>query len=509
MKFRYIVLLLLSLSLQGFVMADATAAEPEKGKESAPSIDAIIPAPTVTKHSITINGKIINYSATTGYMKITTEDGKHKANMFYVAYMKDGEKPETRPITYAFNGGPGSSSVWLHLGALGPKRVLLDNDGNALPPPFKVIDNEYCWLDFTDLVFIDPVGTGYSRPAKDEKGEQFHGIDEDIASVGDFIRRYTTQSKRWLSPKFLAGESYGTTRAAGLSSYLQQSYGMTLNGIILISTVLQFQTIRFNEGNEMPYLLYVPAYAATAWYHKKLAPELQANLTKTLDEVRAWTMNEYLLALAKGDKLTPAEKSAIAEKLSRYTGLSKEYILNCNLRIDIFRFIKELTRSERRTVGRLDSRFKGIDQDAAGENPDYDPSYDAVIYGPFTAALNDYMRNDLNYENELPYEILTGKVHPWNWGSGERGFPNVADNLRSAMSKNQHLKVFVANGYYDLATPFSATEYTIDHLGIEPELHRNISMKYYEAGHMMYIHKESLKLFTKDVQQFVISAVPK
>ncbi len=504
-----ILFFIILIILQGTYMTDAATPILEKPKEQSDAPAAVIAPPTITKHSLTINGKAINYTATTGYMKITDEDGKHKANIFYIAYTKDGEKAASRPITYTFNGGPGSSSVWLHLGALGPKRVLLADDGNALPPPFKVVDNEYSWLDFTDLVFIDPVGTGYSRPAKDEKPEQFHGIDEDIKSVGDFIRRYTTQNKRWLSPKFLAGESYGTTRAAGLSGYLQQSYGMTLNGIVLISTVLQFQTLRFAAGNDMPYWLYLPAYTATSWYHKRLSADLQANLKKTVDEVRAWSLNEYLLALTKGDALTVAEKSSIAEKLAHYTGLSKEYILNSNLRLDIHRYTKELLRSERRTVGRLDSRFKGIDYDAAGENPDYDPSYDAVILGPFTAAMNDYVRTTLEYENDLPYEILTGKVHPWNWGSGERGFPNVAETLREAMCKNHNLRVFVANGYFDLATPFSATEYTMNHLGLEAPLHDNIQMEYYESGHMMYIHKESLVKFTRDVAKFLTSSIYK
>ncbi len=459
--------------------------------------------PVITKHTLSIGGKTISYTATTGYMKINDEAGKHKANIFFTSYVKDGDKVESRPLTFAFNGGPGSASLWLHLGALGPKRVLMGDDGDMPSPPFRTIDNDFSWLEFSDLVFIDPVGTGFSRPAPEEKKEQFHGIKEDAASVGDFIRRYVTQNKRWTSPKFLAGESYGTTRAAALSGYLQDTYGMYLNGILLISSVLDFQTIRFSESNELPYILYLPSYTATAWYHKRLLPDLQSNLEKAVNEAREFAINDYLLALAKGDRLSDAEYNRIAEKLSRLTGLSKEYVVQSNLRINSERFDKELLRQERRTVGRFDSRFKGIDRDAAGEGPDYDPSYNNVVYGPFAAAVNDYLRSTLGYESDLPYEILTGKVYPWNWGSAGDGFPSVSSTLRDAMTKNPSLKVFVANGYYDLATPFLATEYTMDHLGLDHSLRSNISMEYYPAGHMMYIQKSSLEKLRNDAKKFV------
>lgn len=492
-----------------FFITNSIMSEQTNSAEKPASPAAEVPPPVVTNHKLIVGGVAISYTATTGYMKITDESGKHKANIFYTAYIKDGENAGSRPITFAFNGGPGSSSVWLHLGALGPKRVMLGEGGEMPAPPFRVADNEYTWLKFTDLVFIDPIGTGFSRPAAEEKKEQFHGLKEDAESVGDFIRRYTTQAKRWLSPKFLAGESYGTTRAAALSGYLQDTYGMYINGLALISSVLDFQTVRFSENNDLAYVLYLPTYTATAWYHKKLAPDLQKNLDAALAEAREFALHDYLLALAKGDRLPEAERMMIAEKLARLTGIDKEYILRANLRVHGQRFTKELLREEHRTVGRLDSRFKGIDRDAAGENTDYDPSYNAVIYGPFSAAVNDHLRSTLRYENDLPYEILTGKVHPWNWGSANGGFPNVAETMRVAMTKNRHLKVFVANGYYDLATPFFATEYTFDHLGLDVSLHGNITMHYYPAGHMMYIEKPSLVKMTADVEQFFSAATPK
>ncbi|RMD98322.1 MAG: peptidase S10, partial [Calditrichaeota bacterium] len=402
-------------------------------------------------------------------MKMLDEYGKLKARIFFISYEKEGNgSKETRPITFAFNGGPGSSSVWLHMGALGPRRVKMGDAGEALPAPYQLEDNPYTWLAFTDLVFIDPVMTGYSRPAKGEDKKQFHGVKEDVQSVGEFIRLYTTRYNRWLSPKFLAGESYGTTRAAGLSGYLLDRYGMYLSGICLVSSILQFETASFAAGHDLAFALYLPTYTATAWYHKKLPADLQKDLQETLNRARKWALGEYLLALAQGDQLSARQQEAIAEKLARFTGLSKKYVLESNLRIPIFRFVKELLRDERKTVGRLDSRFKGIDRDAAGERFEYDPSY-AAIYGPFTAAINHYLRNELKYENDLVYEILTGRVQPWNWNTnGRQGYVNVAETLRKAMTQNPYLKVFIANGYYDLATPFFATEYTVSHMQLDP-----------------------------------------
>ncbi|HZT33699.1 MAG TPA: peptidase S10 [Bryobacteraceae bacterium] len=459
-----------------------------------------------TKHTLRINGVEVGYTATAGTLLLKKEDGTPRASIFYIAYTRDGVTDlAARPLTFAFNGGPGSSSVWLHLGVLGPKRVLMDPEGNPLPPPYKLGDNEYSLLDATDLVFLDPVSTGYSRAVDEKNAKDFHGIAEDTKSVAEFIRLYTTRHARWTSPKFLAGESYGTTRAAALSGYLQEQVGLNLNGIMLISCVLNFGTLSFDPGNDLPYILYLPSYTATAWYHKKLPKDLQADRHKALEEAQQFARNEYTLALFKGDRLSGEERRQAVEKLARYTGLSPKYIEESNLRVPIHRFIKELLRGERRTVGRFDSRMEGIDANAAGATPDYDPSY-AVVQGPYTATWNEYVRSDLKFESDLPYEILTGRVQPWNWGDFQNRYVNVAETLRRAMTENRYLKVFVANGYYDLATPFLATEYTFDHLGLDASLRDHVSMDFFDAGHMMYIRKESLEKVTRDLRQFLLAA---
>jgi carboxypeptidase C (cathepsin A) len=475
----------------------------EKPKSNTADKNTPEPTLSVTSHSVKVKGQVINYKATTGYMLMRDEDGKPKANIFFIYYAKEGvADPKTRPITYTFNGGPGSSSVWLHMGALGPKRILMTDEGEMTKPPYEVADNEYTWLDETDLVFIDPVITGYSRPAEGVDKKEFHGYVEDISSVGDFIRLFTTRFQRWNSPKFLAGESYGTTRAAGLSGYLQDRHGLYLNGLILISSILNFQTARFEKGNDLPYSLFLPTYAATAWYHKKAGTEYK-ELKSFLTEVEQFAISEYTLALTKGDKLTEAEEASVVSKLQKFTGLSAEYIRQTNLRIEIQRFCKELLRTDSKTVGRLDSRFKGTDYDYAGERNEYDPSLAGAISGPYTMAINDYLRRTLKYENDLPYEILTGRVQPWNYNNVQNQYLNVGETMRNAISKNPYLKVLICNGYYDLATPYFATDYTIHHLFLDKSLRNNIKMTYYEAGHMMYIHKPSLMRQKEDVSAFM------
>ncbi len=460
-----------------------------------------------TIHEVTVEGKKIKYRATAGTMLLKEDIDDPKATIFFIAYTKIGaEDVGRRPITFSFNGGPGSSSVWLHLGLLGPKRVLMDDDGHALPPPYRLIENEYSLLDKTDLVFIDPVSTGFSRALPEEDPKQFHGIEEDVQSVGEFIRLYTTRFKRWASPKFMIGESYGTTRAAGLSGHLQERHGLYLNGIMLVSSILNFQTARFDRGNDLPHILFLPTFTATAWYHKKLQGDLQDDLQKALAESKAYALGEYASVLMKGDNLTSAEYETTVQKLSRLTGLSSEYIEQTNLRINIYRFVKELLREQRQTIGRLDSRFTGIDYDAAGELYEFDPSY-AAIQGPYTATLNDYIRRDLEFESDLPYEILTGNVGPWNYGQYRNRYVNVAETLREAMTKNPNLKVFVANGFYDLATPFLATEYTFSHMGLDESLRNNVIMGFYEAGHMMYIEKNSLIQLKADLSTFIEQAI--
>jgi carboxypeptidase C (cathepsin A) len=472
----------------------------------APKATQPDPVPVVTQHRVTVNGQVINYTATTGYLTLREENGKERANIFFIAYTKDGvADPATRPITYSFNGGPGSSSVWLHMGALGPRRILMTDQGEATKPPYQVAENEYTWLDQTDLVFIDPVMTGYSRPADGVDKKEFHGYVEDVSSVGDFIRLWTSRYKRWASPKFLAGESYGTTRAAGLSGYLQDRHGMYINGLVLISSILNFQTARFERGNDLPFALFLPTYAAIAWYHKQVPA--YPDLKTLLAEVERFAQNDYTLALMKGDKLTDQEKQYLIGQIRKFTGLSAEYLDETNLRINIQRFCKELLRKDRKTVGRLDGWLTGFDYDYAGENNEFDPSYNAAIYGPYTTAINDYVRRELKYENDLPYEILTGRVQPWNYNNVQNQYLNVAETMRQAMTKNPSLQVLVCNGYYDLATPYFATDYTMNHLGLDKSLRKNIRLTYYESGHMMYIHKPSLAQFKLDVANFIKEAL--
>lgn len=461
---------------------------------------------SVTSHTLAIAGHELAYTASAGTLRLAEEDGTEKARLFYVAYTRDGvEDPAGRPVTFCFNGGPGSSSVWLHLGMLGPRRVKLDPEGWAPPPPYALEDNPQSWIDRTDLVFIDPVTTGYSRAAKGVDDEEFHGVDEDVQWVAEFIRLWTTRNERWGSPKYLAGESYGTTRAAALSQHLQERHGMFLNGILLISAILEFQTARFDVGNDLPYVLFLPTYTAAAWYHKQLEPELQADLRTTLAEAEAFAGGEYAAALFKGSRLAPEERERVLAKLGRYTGLPLNYLDRADLRVSIGRFCKELLRDERRTVGRLDGRFLGIDRDAVGDSYEYDPSYSAIL-GPFGGALNDYVRRELGYESDLPYEILTGRVQPWKMGERNR-YLNVAESLRQAMTRNPHLKVFVAAGFYDFATPYFAARYTFDRIGLDPTLVGNVRFAYYEAGHMMYIHAPSRAALKADVDAFFVDTL--
>ena len=471
---------------------------------------------SITQHSVTIGQQEIHYTVTAGTIVLKEEqekdrksDGeKAKASVFFVAYTLDNTGDTAkRPITFSFNGGPGSSSVWLHLGVLGPRRVETDQQGNLLQPPYQLIENQYSVLDQTDLVFIDPISTGFSRVVQGEEAKQFHGFKKDIESIGNFIRLYTTRYQRWTSPKFLIGESYGTTRAAGLSGYLQERHGLYLNGIMLISSVLDFQTIRFMNGNDLPYILYLPSFTATAWYHNLLDEGLQVDLHQTLQEVEAFAVGEYTLALMKGTDLPEDERQEITRKLVRYTGLPIDYIERTDLRVSIMRFCKELLRNQGKTVGRFDSRFTGLDRDSVGERFEYDPSYTNIL-GPYTATLNDYLRSQLKFESDLAYEILTDRVHPWNYDPHQNQYVNVTDTLRKAMTTNPYLKVFVASGYYDLATPYMATQYTFNHLGLDKSLQQNVSMSFYEAGHMMYVHQQSLIQLKKDLSSFIQSATP-
>ena len=452
---------------------------------------------SVTHHQINVHGRSLSYTATSGSIPIKDKTGKLEAAMFFVAYTRDGKQSQ-RPITFVFNGGPGASSVWLHLCAIGPKRVLLKED-DALPPPYALVDNEYTWLETTDLVFVDPVGTGYSRAASGVDPKKFFGVEADVRTVGQFIRLYVTLNDRWLSPKFLVGESYGTTRAAALTGYLQDELGMNLNGIVLISAALNFQNITFVQGNDLPYIFYLPAYALAARYHKKLSPELQSNFEKTRNDVEAFALNDYLLALVKGDAISSEERDHIIEKLASYTSLSRTYIRNHNLRIKRSEFSVELLRNQNLRIGLLDSRVTG---DSTMNDFIDDPSVFVVI-GPMTATWNAYVRDQLKFETEIPYVVLSEKANQsWDWGSASQGYLNVADILAQSMRKNKSLRVLIASGYYDLDTSYFATQYTVNHLDIPPDLRKNINLTYFHAGHQMYVHIPSLEKLSALAAEF-------
>jgi len=462
--------------------------------------------PVETQHKLTLKNRSLKYTARAGVIPLIDEFDETEAEIFFTAYELDGDDNRSaRPLTFAFNGGPGSSSIWLHMGALGPKRVRMEKEGWMPAPPYRYENNQHTWLDRTDLVFIDPVGTGFSRAAKEDLDKKFWGFKGDIESVGEFIRLYLTRYKRWASPLFLAGESYGTTRAAGLAGHLVDK-GIAFNGIVLISTVLDFGAIRFMPANDLPFQLFVPTYTATAWYHSKLGDNLQSrDLSSLMTEVKAWSEGELTLALMKGDRLDDDERQSVAEKLSEYTGLDLNYVLGTNLRINIFHFCKELLRGEKRSVGRLDSRFKGVEALAVTERPEFDPSLLAIT-PPYTSAFNHYVRSKLEIETDLTYETLSMKVNEkWEWEKG--AMPATGEALRGAIAKNPYTKVFVGQGYYDLATPHFATEYMISHMNIDPEHRGNVEMASYEAGHMFYLDVDSLAAFKADVDRFIQAAV--
>lgn len=489
------------------------ASEPaEKGGEAAKTEasgkdgkEAKTETTKVTEHSLVIKGQKVDYTATAGLLSLKDATGKTTADLFYVAYTKkDVADKATRPLTFSFNGGPGSSSVWMHMGLLGPKRVKLRDDGFAVPPPYQLVENEYSLLDETDLVFIDPVGTGYSRASKPEEAKNFYGVNEDARSVAEFIRLYVTQQSRWLSPKFLIGESYGTTRAAALSGELLRTHKMNLNGIMLVSTVLNFQTIWGAEGNDLPFVLYLPSYTATAWYHKKLPEEfLKKPLSEVLKEAEAFAIGDYSQALLLGAALPKDKRVQIVKLMARYTGLSEAFVDASDLRVPLSRYNAELLRDQRLVLGRFDSRYTSYMRDALNNYAERDPSADAV-FSAFASTFNHYVRNDLKFEEDRSYNILA-TLGKWNWDA-ENQFVNVSETLAESMTSNPFLKVHVSNGYYDMATPYYASRYTFSHLNIHPELMKNITEDDYTSGHMMYLNLPDLAKQKEDLAKFIRSA---
>lgn len=485
----------------------------EKDNKKADS-DKDKPKVSITEGKVTIAGKELAYTATASKIFQKSDSGDEKAELFFTAYTageldEEGEPKvdHDRPITFCFNGGPGSSSVWLHLGMLGPRRISLPDDASFAAPPYDLIDNKYSLLDKTDLVFIDPVGTGYSRPSKGEKKDQFHGLEEDLRSVSQFIHDYTSKYKRWSSPKYILGESYGGLRAGGLAERLQDRYRMYLNGVILVSAVLDFSTLDFASNNDLPYILFMPGYTATAWRHKALDDEL---LSKSLEEVVAmseeFAYGDYADALLRGASLSEEDQAKVVAQMEKLTGLSEIYLKRAKLRVSLSRFAKELLRDQGKVVGRFDSRYTGPGDDGNGARMDFDPS-DAAFEGIFGGAMNAYLANELEYEDERVYEIIAS-VWPWNYKPYVNSYVTTANRLADAMTKNPHLHTFAACGYYDLATPAFAMKHTRDHALNRKGLSSRFTMEFYEAGHMMYVYEPALEKQRKDLLRFYDSSMP-
>ena len=467
----------------------------EKAVENKPQAEV---PPVQTHHTLHVNGQTLNYTATAGMMPLKNDKGEVEANIFFMAYTLDqpeAKREGKRPLMFAFNGGPGSASVWLHLGAIGPRTVHMQQPDGAMPaPPYQVEDNENTWLTQTDLVFIDPVGTGYSRVTKPELLKNYLGLRGDTAAVGKFIRLYLDRYERWNSPLFLVGESYGTTRASALSGYMLQKYGVAFNGVVLMSTVLNFETLEFATGNDLPYVLFLPTYTATA---------------SALRQAEAFADGPYADALAKGDRLSAADRAQVVAGLAKFTGLSSHYIDLSNLRVDEPHFTKELLRDEHLNVGRLDSRYTGYEPSLVDAQSQTDPTM-SIISSPFSASFHQYIRTELNYKSDEDYYLLGGgfsQAADWDWGSAAEGFPNVTESLRKAFAGNPYMRLYVASGYYDLATPYFATEYTLAHLGLEPTETGRISTGFYDAGHMMYLKPSAQKKLHDDVAAFIAASL--
>ena len=482
--------------------------EPKPGEDAKQEhFDMTEVPPVVTHHQITVNGKLLKYTATAGRLPIKRGDGKIEAEMFFVAYTLDGAEVAQRPLTFAFNGGPGSASIWLHMGALGPRRVALPPDGFLPPAPYKIEDNPYTLLDRSDLVLVDAIGTGYSRAENAELSKKFWGVKGDIESFSEFIRMYISRYERWSSPLFLFGESYGTTRSAGVAGLLAEQ-GISFNGMTLLSMVLNFETLIDTKTNDEAYIFLIPSFTMIAGYHHKLAPDLAADLNKARLQAEQWASGEYAQALAKGDALSPDERQHAIEQMSRFTGLSKEVIDEANLRIDVPKFTHYLLIDQKLRVGRLDGRYTGPDPQGLLDTPFYDPT-EANVMPPYTAVFNNYVRSELGYKVDMPYFVFPRDQafgNKWEWGSAIEGFPDTATALRKAVVRNPFLKVLVMEGYYDLATPYYAANFTITHMDLPPKFRSQISFATYEAGHMAYLPIDSLKKMKSDESSFIDKA---
>ena len=480
---------------------NSPATNASAGDNKAATIPDATHKPVLVTNTVTIAGQRVTYMAETGMLPVLKADGTARASVFYIAYTRLGvTNRSARPVTFCFNGGPGSSSVWLHLGALGPRRAKMNDDGTQPPPPYSLVDNEYSILDGSDLIFIDPVATGFSRAAKDEKADAFFGDEADLDSVGEFIRLWTTRHDRWLSPKYLCGESYGVFRAAGLAEHLRSRYGLYLNGVVLVSGVLDFATIWNNPGNDVPYPLLLPAYTAAAHFHQRLAPDLQDDLDKALAEARGFAKGEYVHALELGAALPGDERKQVVTELSRLTGLTPQVIQDNNLRIDEGIFRRQLLHDQGLILGAYDARITGRDNDAAAPSPDFDPS-SAAVFGVISAAMNSYVRGELKFEDDLPYEILTS-VQPWDYGV-HNNYASAGDKLASAMNQNPYMRVLVFNGRCDLVCPVDTTRYALEHMAVDDAYRTNITYVQFDAGHMMYINLPDLKKMHQTLEDFL------
>ncbi|MHB8303263.1 MAG: S10 family peptidase [Acidobacteriaceae bacterium] len=492
--------------------------KPDEPKAKAPAAADTKPSPvpeeksSVTQHTIAVNGQTLHYTATAGTLTIRDADNKPNGSMFYVAYTLDSPSPKTRPVTFLYNGGPGSSTMWLHMGSFAPMRIETASPQATPPAPYHLVPNQYTLLDQSDLVFVDAMGTGFSKPVGKATLKDFLGVDQDVLAFNHFIARYITVNQRWNSPKFLIGESYGTTRSAALAYSLQES-GISLNGVVLVSSILNYN--EHAPGLDNDYIDNLPSYAAIAWYHDKLANK-PADLKPFLEEVRTYARGPYAEALSQGQNLSAAEEDQVAQKVSQMTGLSVKYLEDANLRVSASDFRKELMRDDRRTLGRYDARFEGIDMNSIGEVPTYDPS-DTGITGAFVAAFQNYLASDLKFTTDDIYKPTAyGPNFKWDWkhvppggpgGFGPERWPDVALDLGAAMRENPHLKLFSANGYFDLATPFFETEFDISHMQLDPSIRQNIRFGYYPSGHMIYLNVDALKLLKADLVQFYSGAL--